>query len=92
VKVTPDTGTPVAPLAGNNPEVVVDVVVMGVGVAVITVKVTVWLVIPDRAAVILVLPTASAVAVPLAEMVAIFVSELVHVTCEDISTPERPSE
>jgi hypothetical protein len=32
------------------------------------------------------------VAVPLAEMVAIFVSELVHVTCEDISTPERPSE
>ena len=65
---------------------------MGAGVAGITVKVTVWLFISSKAAVILVLPTASAVAVPAAEMVAILVSELVQVTCDEISTPERPSE
>ena len=68
------------------------VVVVGAGVAGITVKVTVWLFISSKAAVILVLPTASAVAVPATEMVAIFVSELAHVTFEEIFTPERPSE
>jgi len=73
-------------------EVDVDVVVVGAGTAATTVKVTVWLVIPDRAAVILVLPTATAVAKPVAEIVAIVGSELVQVTCDEISTPERPSE
>jgi hypothetical protein len=70
----------------------VDVVVVGVGFAVITVNVTAWLVIAPRAAVILVLPIATPAAVPAAETVAIVGSELVHVTCEEISTPERPSE
>ena len=65
---------------------------MGVGFAVITVNVTAWLVIAPRAAVILVLPIATPAAVPAAETVAIVGSELVHVTCEEISTPERPSE
>jgi hypothetical protein len=70
----------------------VEVVVVGVGFAVITVNVTAWLVIAPRAAVILVLPIATPAAVPAAETVAIVGSELVHVTCEEISTPERPSE
>ena len=65
---------------------------MGVGFAVITANVTAWLVIAPRAAVILVLPIATPAAVPAAETVAIVGSELVHVTCEEISTPERPSE
>jgi len=65
---------------------------VGVGFAVITVNVTAWLVIAPRAAVILVLPIATPAAVPAAETVAIVGSELVHVTCEEISTPERPSE
>ena len=65
---------------------------MGVGFAVITVNVTAWLVIAPRAAVILVLPIATPATVPAAETVAIVGSELVHVTCEEISTPERPSE
>ena len=65
---------------------------MGVGFAVITVNVTAWLVIAPRAAVILVLPIATPAAVPAAETVAIVGSELVHVTCDEISTPERPSE
>ncbi|HJX35585.1 MAG TPA: hypothetical protein VJ280_01355 [Dehalococcoidales bacterium] len=69
-----------------------EVVVVGVGFAVITVNVTAWLVIAPRAAVILVLPIATPAAVPAAETVAIVGSELVHVTCEEISTPERPSE
>lgn len=70
----------------------VDVVVVGAGIAATTVKVTVWLVITDKEAVILVLPTATAVAKPVEEIVAIVGSELVQVTCEDRSTPERPSE
>ena len=70
---------------------VVGVVVVGVGVAAITVKDTAWLVIAPRAAVILVLPIATPIAEP-AETVATAGSELVQVTCEEISTPERPSE
>ena len=64
----------------------VDVVVGGAGVAVITVKVTVWLVIPFKLAVILVLPMATPVAVPEAETVAMVGSELVQVTREEINS------
>lgn len=71
---------------------VVDVVFVGVGVAVITVKVTAWLFISSKLAVIWVVPMARPVALPDAETVAIVGSELVHVTREEISTPERPSE
>jgi hypothetical protein len=70
----------------------VDVVVVGVGFAVITVNVTAWLVIAPRVAVILVLPIATPAAEPAAETVATVGSELVQVTCDEISTPERPSE
>ena len=73
-------------------EVDVDVVVVGTGTAATTVNVTGWLVIPDKEAVTLVLPTATAVAKPVAEIVAIVGSELVQVTCDEISTPARPSE
>jgi hypothetical protein len=71
---------------------VVDVVVVGVGVAVITVNVTAWLFISSKAAVIFALPIATPVAEPAAETVATVGSELVQVTWDEISTPERPSE
>jgi hypothetical protein len=71
---------------------VADVVVVGVGVAVITVKDTAWLFISPKTAVIFALPIATPVAEPAAETVAIVGSELVQVTCDEISTPERPSE
>ncbi len=57
-----------------------------------TVKFTVLLVIPSRDAVILVVPTARHEANPVAETVATVGSELVQVTCEERSTPEKPSE
>ena len=69
-----------------------DVVVVAIGVAVTTVKVTLWLVIAPRVAVILVLPIATPAAEPAAEIVATVGSKLVQVTCDEISTPERPSE
>ena len=69
-----------------------DVVVVAIGVAVTTVKVTLWLGIAPRVAVILVLPIATPAAEPAAETVATVGSELVQVTCDEISTPERPSE
>jgi hypothetical protein len=62
-----------------------------VGAATI-VKFTVLLVIPSSDAVILVVPTARHEANPVAETVATVGLELVQVTCEEISTPEKPSE
>ena len=65
---------------------------MGVGFAVITVKFTALLVISSKEAVIFALPVATPKAEPAAETVATVGSELVQVTCDEISTPERPSE
>jgi hypothetical protein len=65
---------------------------VGVGFAVITVKFTALLVISSKEAVIFALPVATPKAEPAAETVATVGSELVQVTCDEISTPERPSE
>jgi len=51
-----------------------------------------WLFISPKTAVIFALPTATPAAEPAAETVATVGSELVQVTCDEISTPERPSE
>ena len=74
---------PTAKLAG-----VAGVISMDDNVKAITVKLTNGLVISDKAAVILILPIAAAVATPAEEIVAIFVSELVQVTLEVISAVE----
>lgn len=82
----------VAPVVVVVVDAGVIVVVVATGVAVMTVRFTAGLVIPSKPAVIFVLPMASAAAVPDAETVAMVGSELDQVTCEEISTPERPSE
>jgi hypothetical protein len=56
-----------------------------------TVRVTDWLVTSSRFAVISVVPAVSPVTIPPAEMVAMLLSELVHVT-SDLMIASEPSE